>query len=145
LLAVPVTEQETFISKSLQKTLKDNVKKSLTTLQEEQKVVEQAIKQLIEADPRLKELFDLMVSVPGIGPVIATELLITTNEMQTINDPKKLAASAVRLSRWGGSLRVSLRNKCAWQNQSESPSSQTAESVDPHGHHVSHPGQAGPP
>ena len=94
LLAVPVAEQETFISKSLQKTLAGNVKKSLTILKEEQKSVEQAIKQLIEADPRLKELFDLMASVPGIGPVIATELLITTNEMQTINDAKKLACHA---------------------------------------------------
>ncbi|MBC3789175.1 IS110 family transposase [Spirosoma utsteinense] len=94
LLAVPVAEQETFISKSLQKTLKGNVNKSLAVLKEEQKAIDQAIKQLIEADTRLKELFDLIVSVPGIGPVIATELLITTNEMQTINDPKKLACHA---------------------------------------------------
>ena len=78
MLAVPVAEQETFISKSLQKTLKGNVKKSLMALQEEQKAVEQQIHQLIQADARLKELFDLMVSVPGVGPVIATELLITT-------------------------------------------------------------------
>lgn len=104
LLAVPMAEQETFISRSLQKTLKGNVKKSLLALKEEQKAIEQAIKQLIETDARLKELFDLMVSVPGIGPVIATELLITTNEMQTISDPKKLAASAVRLPCWGCSL-----------------------------------------
>lgn len=94
LLAVPVTEQETFISKSLQKTLKSNVERSLAALKAEQKAVEEQIKQLIEADPRLKELFALMVSVPGIGPVIATELLITTNEMQTIDDPKKLACHA---------------------------------------------------
>lgn len=72
LLAVPVAEQETFISKSLQKNLKGNVKKSLIALKEEQKAVELAIKELIEADARLKELFDLMVSVPGTGPVIAT-------------------------------------------------------------------------
>lgn len=94
LLAVPVAEQETFIGKSLQKTLQSNVNKSLAALKEEQKAVQQQIKQLIETDPRLKELFDLMVSVPGIGPVIATELLIATNEMQTINDPKKLACHA---------------------------------------------------
>ena len=94
LLAVPVDEQETFISKSLQKILKGNVKKSLSALKEEQKAVEQQIKELIQADARLKELFDLMVSVPGIGPVIATELLIATNEMQTINEPKKLACHA---------------------------------------------------
>ena len=94
LLAVPVTEQETFISKSLQKTLKSKVRKSLVALQEERKAVEQQINALIQADPHLKELFDLMISVPGIGPVIATELLITTNEMQTINDPKRLACHA---------------------------------------------------
>lgn len=94
LLAVPVAEQETFISKSLQKTLIGNVKKSLTVLRDEQKAVEQQIRELIHTDARLKELFDLMISVPGIGPVIATELLIVTNEMQNINEPKKLACHA---------------------------------------------------
>jgi transposase len=94
LLAVPVTEQETFVNKTLQKTLKGNVKTSLAALKEEQKLVEEQIHQLIQADTRLKELFDLMVSVPGVGPVIATELLIATNEMQTINEPKKLACHA---------------------------------------------------
>jgi transposase len=94
LLAVPVAEQATFVSRTLQKALKGNVKKSIAALREEQKAVEQQIHQLIQADARLKELFELMVSVPGIGPVIATELLITTNEMQTINDPKKLACHA---------------------------------------------------
>lgn len=94
LLAVPATEQETFISKSLQKTLKGNVKKSLAALKEEQKAIDQQIHQLIEGDTRLRELFALMVSVPGIGPVIATELLVVTNEMQTISDPKKLACHA---------------------------------------------------
>ncbi|GAB3047796.1 IS110 family transposase [Spirosoma pulveris] len=94
LLAVPVAEQETFIRKSLQKTLKGNVKKSLIALKEERKAVDQQIKELIQADARLKELFELMVSVPGVGPVIATELLLATNEMQAINDPKKLACHA---------------------------------------------------
>ncbi len=94
LLAVPVAEQETFISRTLQKTLKSNVEKSLAALKEEQKAVDKQIHQLVQADPRLKELFELMVSVPGIGPVIATELLITTNEMQTMSDPKKLACHA---------------------------------------------------
>lgn len=94
LLAVPVAEQVTFVNRSRQKALKGNVKKSLMALKEEQKAVELQITQLIETDARLKELFDLMVSVPGIGPVIATELLITTNEMQTISDPKKLACHA---------------------------------------------------
>ena len=94
LLAVPASEQETFVSRSLKKTLKNNIKKSLAALKEEQKIVDQQIHQLVQDDARLKELFNLMVSVPGIGPVIATELLIATNEMQTICDPKKLACHA---------------------------------------------------
>ena len=89
-----MAEQDAFVNRSLQKALKGNVKKALLALKEEQKAVELQITQLIETDARLKELFDLMVSVPGIGPVIATELLITTNEMQTISDPKKLACHA---------------------------------------------------
>jgi len=63
-----------------------------------------------------------MISVPGIGPVIATELLVATNEMQTINDPKKLAASAVRLSRRGCPFRVPIRHEY---------SSRTADAVKP--------------
>ena len=44
--------------------------------------------------PQLKELFDIVESVKGIGPVIAIEVLITTNEFKAagvpdINDPKK--------------------------------------------------------
>ena len=89
-----MAEQDAFVNRSLQKALKGNVKKALLALKEEQKAVELQITQLIETDARLKELFDLMVSVPGIGPVIATELLIATNEMQTISDPKKLACHA---------------------------------------------------
>jgi transposase len=94
LLAVPLAEQESFVGRSLQKTLKSNVKKSLMALKEEQKAIDKQIHQLIQADSRLNELFNLMVSVPGVGPVIATELLIATNEMQAINEPKKLACHA---------------------------------------------------
>ena len=41
--------------------------------------------------PQLKELFDIVDSVKGIGPVIATEVLITINEFKDISDPKKYA------------------------------------------------------
>jgi transposase len=145
LLVVPVVEQETFISKSLQKTLKGNVKKSLKALQEEQKAVEQAIKQLIQADVRLKELFDLMVSVPGVGPVIATELLITTNEMKTINDPKRLAchAGVAPFEYRSGS---SIRGKTRVSHQARKRLKALIHMAGPPVRHpVSDSGQAGPP
>ena len=82
------------MSPSLQKTLKKTVKQSLSVLKADQKAIDQQIESLIQADSRLKELFEWIVSVPGIGPVTATEILITTNEMQTISNPKKLACHA---------------------------------------------------
>lgn len=143
LLSVPVAEQETFVSKTLQKTLKGHVKKSLLALKEEQKAVELQITELIETDARLKELFDLMVSVPGIGPVIATELLITTNEMQTISDPKKLACHAGVAPfeyRSGSSIRTDGRCR---QNEGKSSGPQTAQILNPHGGDVGHPDEGG--
>jgi len=74
-----------------------------------------------------------MVSVPGIGPVIATELLVATNEMQTINDPKKLACHAGVAPFDRAACAVSFRNKYPRQNQGESSSPKTAKIVDPHG------------
>jgi transposase len=52
------------------------------------------IDKLIQSDDRLKELFEWMTSVPGIGTTTATEVLVATNEFQTINEPKKLACHA---------------------------------------------------
>ena len=102
LLASPLAEQESFISASLQKTapadrLQATSKKSLASLKAEQKSIDSQINSLIQGDSRLKELFEWMVSVPGIGPATATEILVSTNEMKAITDPKKMAASAVRL------------------------------------------------
>ena len=48
----------------------------------------------IQGDSYLKELFELIESVKGIGPVTATEILIITNEFKDINDAKKFACHA---------------------------------------------------
>jgi len=48
----------------------------------------------IQGDVYLKELFELIESVKGIGPVIATEILIITNEFKDITEAKKFACHA---------------------------------------------------
>lgn len=100
-LAGPLAEQQNFINPVLQKQLLKSCQASLAALEKDRKAVEKAIDQLIEGDDQLKELFALIPSVPGIGTATATEVVIATNELQTLTDPKKMAASAVRLSRWG--------------------------------------------
>lgn len=94
LLAGPLAEQESFVGATLQKKLRATSKKSLTALKDEQKAIDAQIDTLIQGDSRLKELFNLIVSVPGVGAATATEILVATNELKTINDPKKMACHA---------------------------------------------------
>ena len=56
--------------------------------------IDKQINALIQADGQLRELFDLMTSIPGIGPATVTEVLVATNELKAITDPKKLACHA---------------------------------------------------
>lgn len=93
-LAGPLAEHQGFIDPALQKQLDKTCQASLTALEKDRKAVEKAIDALIEADPRLSQLFELVMSVPGIGTATATEIVIATNEMKTITDPKKMACHA---------------------------------------------------
>lgn len=93
-LAGPLAEQQNFINPGFQKQLRKSCQASLVALEKDRKAVDKAIEQLIESDIQLKQLFALITSVPGIGPVTATEVVIATNELTTITDPKKMACHA---------------------------------------------------
>lgn len=66
----------------------------MIALKDERKLIEQQINMLIHNDGRLKEVFDWIVSVPGIGSTTATEIIVVTNEMTTITDPNQMACHA---------------------------------------------------
>jgi transposase len=91
---VPLTEQKRFGDKSLTAQLGQHCSSSLKALVNDLKGVEKAIKQLITDDPTLKSLFDLVTSIPGVGQVVATELILASDEFKAIDDPKKLACHA---------------------------------------------------
>jgi transposase len=56
--------------------------------------VEKAIQQIIKEDEQLSRIFEIVTSVPGVGPVTATEMILTTNEFENFKDPKKFACYA---------------------------------------------------
>ena len=56
--------------------------------------VEKAISQIIKEDEHLSQIFEIVTSVPGVGPVTATEMILTTNEFEDVKDPKKFACYA---------------------------------------------------
>lgn len=98
-LAGPLVEQQGFIAPTLQKQppggpVSKSCQASLTAIEKDRKAIDKAIDQLIEGDYQLKELFGLITSIPGIGPATATEVVIATNELKSITDPKKMACHA---------------------------------------------------
>ena len=93
-LAVPLAEQQSFINPTLQKQVQKRCKASLKALEKDRKAIDADIDQLIAKDEYLKERFALMTSVPGIGVVTATEVMVAANELSTISEPKKMACHA---------------------------------------------------
>ncbi|MFD2572242.1 IS110 family transposase [Spirosoma soli] len=93
-LEQPLAEQQTFWATSLHKQLSKTCQAALTAIRADLASVEMQIQTLIEQDERLKELFDWITSIPGLGSATATELLVATDEFNAINEPKKLACHA---------------------------------------------------
>ena len=56
--------------------------------------MDRSIAALIAGDADLARQYERLTSVPGIGPVTAAEVLVTTNEFKTSTDPKQYACYA---------------------------------------------------
>ncbi len=89
-----IKEDIKFLSKSNFSQIARCCKRSLTAIEADIKETEKAIEVLIDTDERLKELFSYIESVPGVGKVTATEIIINTNEFKKINNPRKYACYA---------------------------------------------------
>ncbi|MBN8820556.1 MULTISPECIES: IS110 family transposase [unclassified Spirosoma] len=93
-LQVPVNEQAAFVSTKLQKQLTRHCQASLKSINADLEQVSRQMDELIHQDQQLCELFKLMTSVPGVGPAVATEVILATDEFKNFSEPKKLACHA---------------------------------------------------
>jgi transposase len=93
-LEVPLNELGAFVDVATQKMLRKSSDASIKAIKKSIGKADSAIEKLIQGDVILKKQFDLATSVTGIGPVIAANLIATTNEFKTITDPKKYACYA---------------------------------------------------
>lgn len=66
----------------------------ISKLEQTIKQIEKSIQDIVNQDNSLKEAFDLITSVPGVGKVLAWYTLVKTNEFRYIQDPRKLASYA---------------------------------------------------
>jgi transposase len=92
-LSVPVAELNEF-DKEAGKIVGAHSKKLIRSLNNEQKRVDKSILDIIKSDETLNQLFNIITSVSGVGPVIAVEVLTTTNEFKSIQNPRKFACYA---------------------------------------------------
>jgi transposase len=91
ILKTPLKEASPFVKKSI---TKQNTKVCIGTLnaiEADLKKVEKEIERIISSDPRLNHLFNIVTSVCSIGGVIATQVLISSNEFIDIADAKQFA------------------------------------------------------
>lgn len=79
LLEVPVNESKQFDSVQLSEALIKHQASSLKALKADLKQIGKSINELIESDAYLAQLFKLVTSVEGVGPVTAREIIIATN------------------------------------------------------------------
>ena len=94
LIEIPVVESKEFIAKDQHKLLKQNCKSTLTGIKKDLALVTAQIKIIIESDDTLKELFKYVASVPNVGLITATAIIVSTNEFQKIDTARKFACHA---------------------------------------------------
>jgi len=78
LLAVPVNESKGFDVATLTKKISASAKSSIKALKNDIKNVEKKLRQLIQKSEWLSNLYSLLTSVEGVGPVIAIETIVAT-------------------------------------------------------------------
>jgi len=90
-LQVPIDEAEGFLDEEDLELIAQPSLKVLDTLSTQIEQVEHKIDRIIASDAKLKRMVKQIDSIPGVGIVTATELIIRTNEFKDFQNAKKLA------------------------------------------------------
>ena len=90
-LLTPIEEFEQAGNPQMARLLERSVKATLTALDKDLKNTEGKIRDIINQDENLKQLFTLITSVVGIGFVTAINLLVYTGGFTQLKDARKLA------------------------------------------------------
>jgi transposase len=88
---VPINESGEFIEKSIRTLAIQNCKTTIAAINKDIKKVEAEISKIIKQDTQLHTQIKLATSVVGIGPIIAANMVVTTNEFKDITNHKKFA------------------------------------------------------
>lgn len=93
-LTQQLNEDVSFVSKSVVSASKKLCSSSTNAVIKDLVNVDLAIADLIKSDQQVKRLHDIILSVPSVGTVTAIQIIVTSNELRDIKDPKKYACYA---------------------------------------------------
>lgn len=91
---VPIKESKEFIEESHRHLAIKNCRSTIRAINKDIKKVDAEISTLIKTDAQLLAQVKIATSVTGIGTIIATNMIITTNEFKDITEHKKYACYA---------------------------------------------------
>ena len=109
----------------------------LRTIKQKRRKVEKQIQQFIEQHPALSQTFELLISIPGVGPVITWYSIIHTHNFKKISTARKFACyccvapfkrqsgtsiqGATKVSKFGNRLLKSILHLGAMNSRTSDP------------------------
>lgn len=90
----PIKEIESIKGKQAAQKSLTLFQNTLKALQEDLKQIEGRMQKCVKSDKEVAHTFEILTSIPGIGPITAQAFIVSTNEFKKIKDPKKLACYA---------------------------------------------------
>jgi transposase len=90
-LSVPVKENADFVSKEIRAFETKIIKNTVSQLQHSVEKIDRQIEELINNDSHLKEMYKLLTSITGVGPIVAINLIVATEEFKKFDQPQKFA------------------------------------------------------
>lgn len=116
LLSVPVKESIEFDTAHIAAQLQANQADSVRALKSDLKKIETALSQVIDQEPYLRQLFDLIHSVEGVGPVIAREIIISTQAFTKFSP-----SEAKRYARYAGAVPLKWTSGSSVKKRTKTP------------------------
>lgn len=94
MLEVPLNEMKAFVSKEVYEAVKKSTFDSIQHLEKAIIKANETIKEVINSDPELKEMYIRITSIKSVGFVTASTFIAETNEFKNFESAKKLACQA---------------------------------------------------
>lgn len=90
-LEVPIAECNEFIAPSIRKDMISYCRQTINAIRKDIMRVEKAINALVKTDSQLLQQRDIATSIPGVGNIVALNMIVSTNEFTKISESKKFA------------------------------------------------------